>query len=227
MQRDELLRKIRACLRLSKSANENEAATALRHARALMEKHGIGLAEALAGDVTEHEAKTARRGKDLHGSMAELIWLVGHAFRCQSVVSCGIGLPATVTFYGTGADPEVAAYAFDVLRRQMDKSCHKHISRVRVRLNREARGEAFRRGWVFAVKQLLAAGDDDLPSELLEKLDAYKAARWSKLSSGSSKALSAERVKDGDYSAGAAAGRKAKLHAGLGGEQQRALEGGS
>jgi hypothetical protein len=223
MNRDELLRKIRACLRLSKSANENEAAAALRHAQALMRKHGVSMADALAGDVMEREAKTARRGETLHGSMHQLIGLIGHAFRCKSVVSCGRGLPASVTFYGTGADPEIAAYAFDVLRRQMDKSCDKHIARVRLRVNREARGEAFRRGWVFAVQQLFGT-DEAMPAELLEKLEAYKAARWDKLTAASAKAIRAERAKEGDFSAGAAAGRKAKLHSGLAGEQQRALE---
>lgn len=223
MKRDELLRKIRACLRLSKSANENEAAAALRHAQALMRKHGVSMADALAGDVTEREAKTARRGETLHQSVHQLIWLIGQAFRCKSVVSCGRGCPAMVTFYGTGADPEIAAYAFDVLRRQMDKSCQKHIARVRVKLNREARGEAFRRGWVFAVAELFGSNDEP-PAELLEKLEAYKAARWDKLTAGNAKALRSERAKDGDYSAGAEAGRKAKLHTGLEGDQQRALE---
>ena len=224
MNRPELMRKVRACLRLSKSANENEAATALRHARALMEKHGISMAEAMAGDVSECAANTARKGTAMHESLCSLIWLVERLFRCRSVVKCGVGCPVNVIFYGTGADAEIAAYAFDVLRTQMDKACRKHISRVRVRLNREARGEAFRRGWVFTVGQLMGPKEPELTDELAEKLLAYKAARWTSLETGSSKALRAERAKDGDYYAGAKAGRTAKLHTGLRGAPQAALE---
>ena len=224
MNRSELMRKIRACLRLSTSANENEAATALRHARALMEKHGISMAEAMAGDVSECVAKTARRGKVLHESLQGLIWLVERMFRCRSVVSCGVGCPVNIIFYGTGADAEIAAYAFEVLRNQMDSACRKHISRVRVRLNREARGEAFRRGWVFTVGQLMGPTEPELTVELAEKLQAYKAARWQSLAVGSTKALRLERAKAGDFSAGVAAGNGARLHSGIGGTKQAALE---
>jgi hypothetical protein len=51
MNRDDLLRKIRACLRLSKSANEHEAAAALRQAQALMREHGISPREAALEDT--------------------------------------------------------------------------------------------------------------------------------------------------------------------------------
>lgn len=224
MHRDELLRKIRACLRLSTSANEHEAAAALRQARFLMDKHGISHAEALAGEVSEREAKTARRGEQLHNSMSALIGLVERGFRCRSVITCGRGIAITVTFFGTGADAEVAAYAFDVLRRQMDAACKHHIRRVRIIKVREARGEAFRRGWVTAVRHLFPGAE--LAADLVEKLEAYQSVRWSDLREGKSKEVDLKRVPDRDYERGVAAGRAAKLHNGLGGEQQRALESG-
>jgi hypothetical protein len=222
---EELLRKIRACLRLSTSANEHEAAAALRQARFLMDRHGVSHAEALAGEVSEREAKTARRGEELHGSMNALIRLVEHSFRCRSVVNCGRGSAITVTFFGTGADAEVAAYAFEVLRRQMDSACKHHIRRVRIAKVREARGEAFRRGWVTAVWHLFPGAE--LAADLVEKLEAYQSVRWSNLSEGKSKDVDLKRVPGRDYERGVAAGRAAKLHTGLGGEQQRALESGS
>lgn len=179
MSREELLRKIRACLRLSTSANEHEAAAALRQARALMEKHGVSHAEALAGEVSEREAKTARRGEELHGSMNALIG-------------------------------------------QMDAACKHHIRRIRITKVREARGEAFRRGWVTAVRHLFPGAE--LAADLVEKLEAYESVRWSNLSEGKSKDVELKRVPDRDYQRGVAAGLAAKLHTGLGGEQQRALE---
>lgn len=52
------------------------------------------------------------------------------------------------------------------------------------------------------------------------------AALRSDLSEGKSKEVDLKRVPDRDYERGVAAGRAAKLHNGLGGEQQRALESG-
>ena len=48
MNRDQALRKVMACLRMAGSSNPTEAATALRQARALMEKYGLNEADAAA-----------------------------------------------------------------------------------------------------------------------------------------------------------------------------------
>jgi len=222
MNREDLMRKIRACLRLSKSANENEAATALRQAQALMQRHGISPAEALAGGVSESTIGCARRGQNLHKSLLDLVYLIGRGFRCKSMLGTGRGCPVLVVFFGTGVDPKIAAYAFEVLRRQMDVSCRKHLSRVRLRKNRDARGEAFRRGWVCALWQLFPAAEKSM--ELIEKLDAYKAARWDVLTDLETKDHNLARTEFGDFDAGLEAGRKARLHAGVAGDQQQALE---
>lgn len=225
MNRDDLLRKIRACLQLSKSSNEHEAAAALRQAQALMREHGISPREALASDVIERETKTGRRGDDVHESMHWLIGIVRTMFRCHSVIRCGIGSPVSVVFYGTGADPEIAAYAFDALRVQMDRAAKSHISRVRVRANREARGEAFRRGWVAAVQRMLTANENEyLSPHMIAKLEAYRAARFTRVVAARGKAINGKAIKDGDYSAGIAAGKNARLNSGIGGPKQGALE---
>lgn len=210
MDRETLLRKIRACMQLSKSANEHEAAAALRQAQALMREHGISPREALASDVTEREAKTGRRGDDVHESMHRLIDIIRTMFRCRSVIRCGVGSPVSVIFYGTGADPEIAAYAFDALR---------------VRANREARGEAFRRGWVASVRRMLSAAENEpLTGHMIAKLEAYRAARFTRVQPAHGKAINGKAIKDGDFAAGVAAGKDARLHSGIGGTKQGALE---
>jgi len=226
MNRDDLLRKIRACLQLSKSANEHEAAAALRQAQALMRMHGVSCAEALAGDVQERSAKTGRRGADVHQSMHLLIQLVGTLFRCQSVLSCGVGSPVVCVFYGVGADPEIAAYALAALRVQMDRACKARIARVRKRENREARGEVFRRGWVAAVHRMMLS--ELAPSTLDEiikaKQVAYKAARFERIEPATGKSITAKAIKASDFVAGIAAGKNARLNSGIGGTKQGALE---
>lgn len=225
MDRETLLRKIRACMQLSKSANEHEAAAALRQAQALMREHGVSPREALASDVTERETKTGRRGDDVHESMHRLIDIIRTMFRCHSVIRCGVGSPVSVVFYGTGADPEIAAYAFDALRVQMDRAAKAHISRVRVRANREARGEAFRRGWVASVRRMLSAAENEpLTGHMIAKLEAYRAARFTRVQPAHGKAINGKAVKDGDFAAGVAAGKDARLHSGIGGTKQGALE---
>lgn len=224
MNRDDLLRKIRACLRLSKSANEHEAAAALRQAQALMREHGFSDAEVLAGDVQERSAKTGRRGEDVHASMHRLICLVELLFRCRSIIRCGIGSSVTCIFYGIGSDPEIAAYALSALRVQMDRAAKAHIARVRKRENREARGEIFRRGWVVAVECLMLGDAPALSQDVIAKLEAYKAARFNRLVPATGKSITEKAIKDSDYSAGIAAGKNARLNSGIGGTKQGALE---
>lgn len=60
-----ILAKIKKCLALASSSNPNEAATALRQARALMEKHGvtsesIGYCSSTA--TPSRRRRTSRRG---------------------------------------------------------------------------------------------------------------------------------------------------------------------
>lgn len=65
-------------------------------------------------------------------------------------------------FYGSDSRPEIAAYAFDVLSRQMmaerkkyqDKHCKRCGPSTRV-----ARGDQFCEGWVFGARDVIAVYD--------------------------------------------------------------------
>jgi len=61
MNRDAILRKVKACPRLAASSNPNEAAAALRQAQAMMRAHGISWAGHLAG-------KAAKLHRGVNGS---------------------------------------------------------------------------------------------------------------------------------------------------------------
>ncbi len=57
MDREAVLKKIKKCMALSGSANEHEAAAALRQARALMEKFNLSAETVLASTVGESRVK--------------------------------------------------------------------------------------------------------------------------------------------------------------------------
>lgn len=226
MTRDEAIRKVLRCLRLAKSSNPNEAATALRQARKLMDEYGVNEADAAAAEYSEQLSKTCGRGQALPASIITLLNLVARGFRCEPVI---VGeqrywdSPIThrVAFVGRGSDPTVAVYAFDVLRRQLDRDRLKHIARTKKRANREARGEAFALGWVAAVQGLFPAAE--LTDEERQALQIAKRKHYPDTSLADSKQIAKGKVRDDDRYAGLLAGRQARLHAGVTGEGQRRL----
>lgn len=164
MTRDQAIRKVLACLRLAKSSNPNEAAAALRQARALMDKFGLTETDAEAAEIANASAPTGYRGGMVPRSMLALANLIADCYRSEVIIERIVGYrgKSALRFFGAGAgaDAQIAAYAFTVLYRQLREAKSKHLARVRKRANREARGEEFAFGWIYAVKALL-------PSEAL------------------------------------------------------------
>ena len=82
-----ILGKIKKCLALSASDNPNEAATAMRQAHALMEKHGVTAEGIIMGDIGEAKIKsrTMARNKPEQWE-AYLAATVGKAFGCSMMV---------------------------------------------------------------------------------------------------------------------------------------------
>lgn len=159
MTREQALRKVRACLRLGASANPHEAAAALRQARSLMERYGLTQAE--TEGCRFEDAATRQRGAQLPVSIARLAGIVAEGFRCRMLIvrlQCGRSGSTAVRFYGMNSDATVAAYAFTVLRRQLDSDRQRY---ARIRLKpicsesmRMARLERFAEGWVYAIEDL-------------------------------------------------------------------------
>lgn len=220
MTREQALRKVLACLRLAKSSNPTESATALRQARALMAQHGLTEGDAAAAGITEADAPTGFRGGMVPQSMLMLANLVAAGYRCEVVIYRG--LKTRLRFFGTYADAKVAAYAFTVLRRQLQKDKLRHVSRIRKRANREARGERFAKGWVSAVGKHFDIAE--LPPGHQQAIDAAIRLRFGELSTTTGKELGKSgRTSEQDLYAGYTAGQRAQLNQGLT-EGQRQLE---
>ncbi|WP_313036606.1 DUF2786 domain-containing protein [Stenotrophomonas acidaminiphila] len=232
MTRDQAIRKIQACLRLAGSSNPTEAATALRQARALMDKYGLTEADAAASDIKADEAPTGYRGGMIPQSLIALANLVADGYRCKVVIMQRSRLvprglwfrPASetvITFYGAGADATVAAYAFAVLRRQLRRDKAAHTKRIRKKANRERRGEVFAQGFVSALGHLFPCAE--LPEGREAALDAAILHVHGELETTAGKEIKKGRANESDHWAGWRAGRGAQLNQGLA-EGHRKLE---
>lgn len=222
MTREQALRKVLACLRRSKSTNPNEAAIALRQARSLMEQYGLTEDDAVAAEIRNFDSPTRSRGATPMQSVLGLARLVANGYRCEMAIVCTRLESTSIRFYGTFADAQVAAYAFTVLRRQMEAARLKHTARIRKRANKERRGEEFAYGWVLAVSALFPK------AELTDEQDrARKRAIAIDLPGAdetSGREVTRGRAGAGDRLAGFIAGKNARLHSGLAENGQRRLE---
>lgn len=225
MDRQTAIRKVLRCLRMASSSNPNEAAAALRQARALMSEHGLTEADAYASEIHQAEAPTRCRGAMLTQSLSFLANTVAEGFRCDIVVNRTLGYQAktVINFYGAGSDAEIAAYAFTVLRRKLEADRAKHTARIRKRANKEARGEQFAIGWIQAVRLRFAPAElPDGRAAALENAIALKAP-------GTTKSDAREIGKHGkatweDRAHGFLKGTGAHVNAGLGENKQGRLE---
>lgn len=225
MNRQHILRKVKACLRLAASSNPHEAAAALRQAQAMMRAHGITHTEAM--DVDEAEVNTRARGAELARSVMWLASLAADGFGARLIVVCEKGWNSgstVIRFYGCDGAAEVAAFAFTVLRRHMDADRLKHITRVRKRGNREARGEVFALAWVNAVAHLFP--DAEVVDAKRLAIDDVMRARYPDAGTSSGRDLTTRgKTRDDDVWAGHMAGKNARLHRGMKGSAPKALGG--
>lgn len=216
MNRDTAIRKLQACLRLAASSNPNEAATALRQARKLMDAYGLIEADAAASEIRHKDAPTKQRGADVPQSVIALAHVIAAGFRCQPLIVRGWRATA-ITFFGAGADAEIAAYAFTVLRRQMDRDRVRHTRRIRKRSNKERRGESFARGWVRGIEERFPKEEMPEGRDIAIQAALTSYAPGSQLTAGrESRALA-----HNDVYAGFRAGKDAQLHNGVAHRQRR------
>lgn len=220
MNRASVLRKVKACLRLAASPNAHEAAAALRQAQAMMAAHGISHAEAM--DVGEFEVKTRFRGASPPQSISFLVNVVAAGFGATVLFMLRAGA-TVIRFYGADSAAEIAAYAFVVLRRQLDADRLKHVTRIRKRGNRVARGEVFAIHWVDSVRHLFPPAEVSAEKRLA--VDSVMQAQFPDSYKTPGRDLTT-KGKTGyrDAVAGNRAGRAARLRRAVGGSATPALE---
>ncbi|SEU10267.1 DUF2786 domain-containing protein [Pseudomonas graminis] len=243
------IRKIKHCLALAQSANENEAATALRQAQALMREYRLTEMDVQLSDVGEVESAFVRARRRPAWDQ-QLSIAVADAFSCTTLrrrkwshskdefIECA-------TFVGVSPAQDIALYAYEALLAKLTQARKEYCSGVRAGVHRSqysaaTAGDHFALAWVWEVqsklKALIPQADDDLPGRhatgqdlvsvqaqdkaLISEYLAAQDIRESRKSKGVELDLNAQI-------AGMLAGQKVELHAGLtrGGDEQLALTG--
>jgi hypothetical protein len=225
MNRDDAIKKIKKCLALSRSANEHEAAVALRQAQALMREHGLQDQDISLADVNEVRVKatsTAANAWELR-----LVGVIADAFGCESFSqlegrynSAGNYVRTRHwVFVGMLAAPTVAGYACEVLLRQCAKARSGHIAKQPKNckaITKTARGDAFAMGWVGSASTLVERFAQPEANKAL--LLTYIEQQHGKLGQGKVRNTTKARKTDwGHYSAGHRSGQDAQLHRGVDG----------
>lgn len=162
MTRDQAIQRIKKCLALRASSNEHEAAAALRQAQALMREHHITDSHVAASEATEASCRSGVQSKPpIH--IVALARTVANAFACDIIFNETIkGLE--VTFIGVDPAPELATYAYTVLRRALERDRRDFLAtqtRCR-RATKIRRGRTFALAWCYAVSRKVRefAGSD-------------------------------------------------------------------
>lgn len=232
MDRDQALSKIKKCLELAKSANETEAATALRQAQALMRKHGLDEQGVELASVAEHDVRA--KFLPMLTWEAELISMVADAFGCDVISTWNtVGWLSTSRrrywrLIGINAAPEVAAYTFDVLAGQCVRARLAHIRKQSKNCKpatKTARGDAFALGWARGVEALIERFANGERNQAL--IDAYKREHYPNLGDAKPKRRDLGRNVRDDGLQGRAAAGSATLHHGVGSPLERKLIGAS
>ena len=149
MDKQAVLEKIKKCLALSKSANEHEAAQAMKQAQALMKKYEVDAVDVVLSEVSERGS-----GRKMAVKLAEWQWAVANMI--SEVFGCKCYQQGdAMVFYGLGNRAEIASAA----RREFLKTC-----RARKPSNRTYLADQFCNGWMMgawgAVKEFEMSDDE-------------------------------------------------------------------
>lgn len=187
MNRDQALSKIKKCLALAKSDNAHEAAAAMRQAQKLQAEHELTETDIELAGVNQTACSARTKSQPVWETI--LANIIADNFGVEVIwrsTWISIGWRATkqaeVIFFGLGAAPQIAGYAWDVLSRQLAKARAAHIALQPKNckpITRTARGDAFAQGWVNGVSEKL----HDFAEPTAQKkllLKNYKEAIWPK-----------------------------------------------
>lgn len=171
---DRVIRKIKRCLALSKSSNENEAATAMRQAQALMREYRLTELDVRLSDVDEVQSEKSRANRrptwDRH-----LSGIVARVFGCRPLSYrhwCDTSgrMVERALFVGVTPAPQIAMYAYETLLTKLTQARRDYVTRVRCGKSRsayspETAGDHFALAWVSMVHgkihKLVPQGEED------------------------------------------------------------------
>lgn len=231
--KEKYLKKLKKLLALARNnSSPQEAALAMNRAQELMTRHSLNAEDAELTDISEASTdKAPSHAEKMPEYMAMLANMISLVFGVKFYSSIGresyFGpVRRTMTFYGPNERPQVAAYAFEVLGKQLMKARRDFIATLRKNVksaNKTARADTYCSAWVNGAYQVVT---DLTVTESEEKL--MESYRSRKLSSGMSqdkvRTPGKARGTDGAAVAGYLDGSNARLHHGVNGENSSVLQ---
>lgn len=219
--KEKYLQRIKKLLAMARNnSSAAEAALALRRAQRLMETHKLTESDAAMMDINEASTQKApSHAEKMPEYMALLAHMIALAFGVKFYTSHGRDCwdtPAkrTITYYGPDERPQVAAYSFEVLGKQLVKARREYISTLRKNIKpatKVARADTFCSSWVNGAYAVIS---DFAVTEAEETL--MESYRSKKLSQGMKKLEPRKpgkaRGTDDAAVQGYRAGRDAQLH---------------
>jgi len=225
MNKKAVIEKIKKCLALSKSANQHEAAAALRQAMAFMDKYKIDADDPELLGIAEASILGSGSQKPTVFE-AVLANAIAQMMGCKVILSGDIKITKDLSFkkvaawkfIGFDPAPEIASYAFDVLFRQLKKArsvfISENLKRVQIKANKVKRADLFCEGWVIEATKLVSDLNPD--KEKMEQIQAYVQqkhnVRNSKPTDRNKKTNTNTDRAQNDLHAGRQAGKSAKLN---------------
>lgn len=151
-KRDRVLAKIKKCFALSESNNPHEAEAAMRQARKLMDKFHVELTDVHAIGAEEYSLKIGAAKSAPQKWVRMLSMAVAKAFGCASFYSHG-AKGQTLIFIGEIGSGEMAAYAYEVLSRQLGESRRSYLASVDIEGTQKRRRAAqmYAEAWIIGV----------------------------------------------------------------------------
>lgn len=232
--KEKYLQRIKKLLSMARNnSSAEEAALALNRAQRLMEAHKLTESDANLMDINEASTQKApSHAEKMPEYMALLAVMISRVFGVKFYTSHGCdnwNAPAkrTITFYGPDERPEVAAYSFEVLGKQLAKARREYLGTLRKNIKpatKIARGDTFCSAWcngAYAVVSDFVVTDAE--ATLIESY------RNKNLSQGMTtleprKPGKARGTEDAAIQ-GYIAGKNAKLHHGVSGTEQARIGG--
>ncbi|GGC87102.1 DUF2786 domain-containing protein [Halopseudomonas salina] len=185
-ENERILAKVRKCMALASSANEHEAAAALRQARKLMDIHGLSEEHVELSALGLERIASEHARKPLWTQA--LLTLVGRAFQCS--VFSGY---YTTSFVGRAENAQIAAFTAAVLMRQIKQArkrfLEERVSNAYTPAQKKKLSQGYCEGWVSAVQAKvrefaapLREEDDQKHTRFMEEIHKkeIKEARQSK-----------------------------------------------
>ncbi|OVZ94889.1 hypothetical protein CBW58_02110 [Yersinia frederiksenii] len=219
--KEKYLQRIKKLLAMARNnSSAEEAALAMGRAQKLMKEHKLNESDVDFMDINEASTqKVPSHAEKMPEYMAMLAEMIARVFGVNFYTSHGCehwNKPAkrTIHYYGPDERPQIAAYSFEVLGKQLAKARREYIATMRKNIKpatKVARADTFCSGWVNGAYAVVS--DFIVTDAETTLMEAYRERKFSQgLEMKESRKPGKARGTDDAAHMGFCAGSNAQLH---------------